>query len=60
MISSDLSIPLVLATPLALLIILGKKNLLAPEIARKLLHICIGLSATTYPWIFTNPEQDWF
>lgn len=59
MISGGLAITLVLTMPLALLILLGSKALLAPELARKALHICIGLVAASFPWIFSDAKQVW-
>lgn len=59
MISGAAAIALVLTMPLALLVLLRSKTLLAPELARKTLHIFIGLVAASFPWIFADAEQVW-
>lgn len=59
MISGGLAIALVPSIALALLVLLGSHTRLAPELARKALHICIGLIAASFPWIFTDAKQVW-
>ncbi|MDH5286441.1 MAG: hypothetical protein OEX23_07375 [Betaproteobacteria bacterium] len=55
MIDPWLGIALVLATLGALLAILSRTSARHPELARKSVHVGMGLAALTFPWLFAEP-----